>query len=116
MGRIVTGLRRVAFAIVFLLLVPVLGACELGAPDPQPGADGLGDAYVPQLGNGGYDVQAYDLDLVWDNLTNVLSGTATVEAMATIDLSAFNLDFYGFTIEDVTVNGAPSTFSREGHE
>jgi aminopeptidase N len=102
--------------LVFLLLVPVLGACELGAPDPQPAAGGIGDAYAPQLGNGGYDVQSYDLDLIWDYLTNTLSGTATIEAIATIDLSAFNLDFYGFTIEDVTVDGMPSAFSREGQE
>src|SRR5262245_34516432 len=31
---------------------------------PLPAAsDGLGDAYYPQLGNGGYDAQHYTLDL-----------------------------------------------------
>jgi len=102
------------FTVVLLLLLLVLGSCELGAPDPQPGADGIGDAYAPQLGNGGYDVQEYDLSLVWDDVTNVLTGTATVEAVATMDLSAFNLDFYGFEIKDIAVNEVLSAFRREG--
>jgi aminopeptidase N len=96
--------------------VLLVGACDLGAPDLQPGADGLGDAYAHLLGNGGYDVQAYDLDLAWDNVTNLLSGTATVKAIATMDLSAFNLDFYGFEIQELTVNDATSVYSREGQE
>ncbi len=68
------------------------------------------------LGNGGYDVQGYVLDLEWDNITNELSGTATVEAIATMDLSAFNLDFYGFEIRELAVNGIVSDFSRDGQE
>ena len=93
-----------------------VGACDPGAPDPQPGADGIGDAYAPHLGNGGYDVQAYDLNLVWDDVTNELSGTAAVEAIATMDLSAINLDFYGFEIQELAVNDMSSAFSREGQE
>ena len=68
------------------------------------------------MGNGGYDVQAYDLDLVWDNATNVLSGSAMVEAIATIDLSTFNLDFYGLEVGVVKVDGVLSSFSHEGQE
>jgi hypothetical protein len=30
---------------------------------PSPGAAGLNDRLFPQLGNGGYDVQHYDLDV-----------------------------------------------------
>jgi aminopeptidase N len=108
--------RRAAFAISFLLLVQFLDGCEPGAPDPQPGADGIGDAYAPQSGNGGYDVQSYDLDLAWDHVTCVLSGTAAIGAIATMDLSRLNLDFYGFEVREVTVNEAPSTFSRDGQE
>ena len=115
-GRAVTDHRRSVLLAVFLSVVLLVGACRLGESDPQPGADGIGDAYAPQLGNGGYDVQAYDLDLVWDDVTNLLSGRASIEAIATMDLSAFNLDFYGFEVRDVTVNGMPSTFSREGQE
>ena len=115
-GRIVTGRRRSGLAIALLPLALLVSACEFGAPDPQPGADGIGDAYAPLLGNGGYDVQAYNLDLEWDSVTNELSGMATVEAIATMDLSAFNLDFYGFQIGELAVNGMASDFSRDGQE
>ena len=30
---------------------------------PQPGQPGIGDPYYPELGNGGYDVDHYDLTL-----------------------------------------------------
>lgn len=82
----------------------------------QPGAPGLGDDYFPQLGNSGYDAQHYTLDLAWDDGTNTLSGTVTMDAAATHDLSAFNLDFVGFDIEAITVNGEEASFSRGGRE
>ena len=104
------------FATLCILLVLLVGACEPGTPDAQAGADGIGDAYAPLLGNGGYDVQAYDLDLAWESVTSELSGTAVIEAIATMDLSAFNLDFYGFEIGELAVNGVVSDFSRDGQE
>ncbi|MBI5671221.1 MAG: M1 family metallopeptidase [Chloroflexi bacterium] len=84
--------------------------------DAQPGAPGLGDDYFPQLGNSGYDAQHYTLDLTWDDDTNTLSGTVTMDATAAHDLSAFNLDFLGFDIDAVTVNGETASFSRDGRE
>ena len=114
--RIATGQRRSIATTVFLSLALLVSACGFGAPHPQPGADGIGDAYAPLLGNGGYDVQAYDLDLEWDIVTNELSGTATVEAIATTDLSALNLDFYGFEIGELNLNDLASEFSRDGQE
>jgi aminopeptidase N len=91
------------------------------APPPSPedvdsslrGADGLGDPYDPQLGNGGYDAQHYTLDLLVDVEGNVITGTVTMEASAIQDLATFNLDFMGFDIEDVRVNGAPADHRRE---
>ena len=51
----------------------MLALCLLGVatgaagrdPVPSAGARSLGDPFYPTLGNGGYDVQAYDLDLTW---------------------------------------------------
>lgn len=84
---------------------------------PNPGAPGLGDLLYPNFGNGGYDVQQYILDLnVSDVATSTLTATTTIEANATQDLSSFNLDFIGFTINGITVNGQLATFSREGQE
>ena len=102
---------------VFVLtLALLLSSCRLGAQSPTSGADGIGDPYFPLLGNGGYDVQTYNLDLAWDNSTSMLSGGATIEAIATSNLNRFNLDFVGFTIQAITVNEAPAEFSRLGPE
>lgn len=76
------------------------------------GSEGLDDPYYPGLGNGGYDVERYVLDLTWDPTGQWLSGTATLEATTTQDLSALNLDLLGFDIDALTVNGEPATFSR----
>ncbi len=99
-------------------------AAPPSSPDPTPepeieataGSDGVGDPYYPQLGNGGYDVQRYVLDLDWDPDTATLKGSATIEAIATQALSALNLDFSGMEIARITVNGADATFLRDGPE
>lgn len=84
---------------------------------PVPGGNGVGDSRYPQLGNSGYDVQQYNLDLnVVDVATSNLNATANIEAKATQDLSSFNLDFAGFEIESITVNGQAAEFSRDGDE
>jgi aminopeptidase N len=86
------------------------------ADDPKPGSDGLGDPLFPKLGNGGYDAQHYTLDLSVDVDNNEIAGTVTMLAQATQDLSTFNLDFQGFDISAITINGADATFSRTERE
>lgn len=98
-------------------LTTLYTAAVAGAAQPQPGASGLGDSLYPGFGNGGYDVQHYTLDLnVTDVETSTLDAIATIEAKATQDLSSFNLDFIGFNISSITVNGQAATFSRDGQE
>jgi aminopeptidase N len=80
------------------------------------GAEGIGDEYYPTLGNGGYDVSHYDLDLAYTPSANALTGTVTVEATATQPLSSFNLDFDGFDITSLTVGGATAGFERVNRE
>ena len=92
-----------------------LAGSECGT-GPTAGAAGAGDAYYPIYGNGGYDVQHYDLDIRYAPGPNHLSGTATIQAEATQDLSCFNLDLVGFDVHDLTVDGQPATFSRSQHE
>lgn len=71
----------------------------------------------PGFGNGGYDVHHYGLDLTVDDVgTGELTGVTSIEANATQDLSSFNLDFVGFTVEDIAVNKQPAEFSRSGQE
>src|SRR3546814_8766423 len=82
----------------------------------SPGAAGVGDPYFPELGNGGYDVISYDLELVWDADAGRLSGSTTIVAEATQDLSRFNLDLSGLEVLAVLVRRQPATFVREGRE
>ncbi len=83
---------------------------------PTVGAAGIGDEYYPALGNGGYDVSHYDLDLFYNPSANVLDGTVVVTATATQDLSRFNLDFSGFEINELLVDAVPAQFERGGSE
>ncbi|MEV4602392.1 M1 family metallopeptidase [Amycolatopsis sp. NPDC049253] len=85
---------------------------------PSPGSDGAGDPLFPQDGNGGYRVSHYDVALDYDPAKpDFLTGDTTADAVATQDLSRFDLDLEGFTVQSVTVAGAPAAFTRTGeHE
>lgn len=84
--------------------------------DTQPGAGatGLGDPYFPDVGNSGYDVEHYDLDLTWRPDAGRMDGVATITATATETLSSLSLDAIGFDIGSVTVDGAPATAAPIG--
>ncbi|HEX2281145.1 MAG TPA: hypothetical protein VHG52_05210, partial [Thermomicrobiales bacterium] len=87
------------------------------AGSPSPGAAGIGDPYYPLLGNGGYDVVHYTLDLDLDvEAGSILEGIATIEALATHSLSTFNLDYRGPAIAAIAVNEVPARWRRLGGE
>src|SRR3954466_13130478 len=107
------------------LLIAVALLCGLAAPAsasafdrPSPGAAGIGDRLFPTLGNGGYDVQHYDLDLRYatDAPSQGLDGTVTILAVATQSLSRFDLDFAGDSVGRITVNGLPAKFVPDGED
>jgi len=81
-----------------------------------PDQDSIGDPYFPQAGNGGYDVQHYALDLTVDVDANTIDASATIEALATKDLSVFNFDLSGMTVRAVSVNEAEATFTHDSGE
>jgi aminopeptidase N len=81
-----------------------------------PGSPGLGDPFFPLAGNGGYDVAHYGLNLSYEPSSNQLTGTATITATATQDLSRFDLDLRGFSISRLDVDGRAATFTRDGQE
>ncbi|MDT5043330.1 MAG: hypothetical protein QOE51_4315, partial [Actinoplanes sp.] len=83
---------------------------------PAPGSPGLGDEYFPDYGNGGYDVDHYDIRLRYQPSSDTLTGTTTILATATQELSSFDLDFVLDT-ESVLVNNRAAGFARQGdHE
>ena len=88
-----------------------------GAPSAaRAGARGAGDSYFPDLGNGGYDVTHYALNLTIDPPSNQVTGIATISATTTQDLSRFDLDLLGMEVQTVKVDGNDATFSRDGGE
>jgi aminopeptidase N len=90
---------------------------EAASDEPHPGSAGLGDPLYPELGNGGYDVEHYELDLTWGDSPERLDGTTTIEAVATEALSSFHLDLVGMEVEEATVDGDAATTERDGeHE
>jgi len=93
-------------------------AAPPSADVPSPGASGLGDRLNPGLGNGGYDVQNYDLRLRYATADpdQALQGDETIVARATQALSRFNLDFGGKSVGAVSVNGQAAAFKRTGEE
>ena len=105
-----------AAAVTVGLLAGPAAADDAPVGDATPGAPGVGDPYYPLDGNGGYDVDHYDLDLTYVPATDLLEGTATIEAQATQSLSAFNLDLEGLEVRSVTVDGRDAAWSRTGGE
>lgn len=82
----------------------------------SPGPEGIGDSLYPTMGNGGYDVQSYSLDLTIDVDDNTLEGFATIDSVANQDLTSFNLDFSGLQIKSLTVNGTVAEHIRVDDE
>src|SRR5262245_59036224 len=101
-----------------MLVVTVLAVAAPAGPADRftPGSPGLGDPFFPLAGNGGYDVAHYDLRLRYDPATRDLDGSATIRAVATQDLSRFDLDLRGFRVSRLEVNGRAASFTRDGQE
>jgi len=116
--------RRTAARAVPIVLVA--GALAAAPPPsyaaPGPGAQTSGDPMFPNVGNGGYDALHYDVDLAWSStgvVSNFMTGQftqaeTTMTARTTGEpLTSFSLDFEGLTIDSITVDGEPATFTRD---
>ncbi|MFG2831606.1 M1 family metallopeptidase [Streptomyces sp. NPDC048434] len=96
----------------------LLSSCASGAVGVQgaAGSGGVGDPLFPALGNGGYQVRHYGLDLDYDVKKRRLDATADITSEATKDLRSFQLDLQGLRVSDVRVDGRDAAFSRKGHK
>ncbi len=98
---------------------PVNTTSVTAAPEPATPVDellGAGDSRYPELGNGGYDVDHYTVDLTFDPEPNTINALVTIDATATMPIQQFSLDFTGFEITSVEVDGHQATFERTGGE
>ncbi|MFD5544992.1 M1 family metallopeptidase, partial [Streptomyces sp. NPDC127079] len=83
---------------------------------PAPGPETLGDPVFPALGNDGYRVRAYDLDLAYDATTRLVAGTATLCVRTTENLSRLSLDALGLDISAVRVDHRAAAFELAGEK
>lgn len=86
------------------------------APTGVAGDPGVGDPYFPELGNGGYDVGSYRIDIEWLPEEGAIDAVTTIELTPTVALDTFNLDLVGLDVSSVTVAGEPAPVSRSGRE
>jgi aminopeptidase N len=113
-----TALQKLAIRGLSMLTAGtlVLLSSPAQALEPTPGSASSGDSVIPKRGNGGYDVDNYDIDLRWRAATRTIVATTAIKATATQDLSAFNLELQDLEVRDITVDGLPATWSRKGFE
>ena len=101
----------------------ILPAHHAAAPPPTAAPtksealvlDSAGDAYTPELGNGGYDVRRYTLTLTLNPENNALykvKANTLIEAQATHPLDEIWLDFIGFEISELLLNGESVHYQR----
>lgn len=108
---------RIAAAALLASSLPLTGATAAFAA-PIDGAPSIGDTLFAGIGNTGYDVLHYDVDIHYaheatgSRAAGSVVATTTITAHAPAELGSFSLDFEGMTVDSVTVNGAAATFTR----
>ncbi|PJF28882.1 MAG: hypothetical protein CUN52_11215, partial [Phototrophicales bacterium] len=97
-----------------ITIVPILVLAQENAPidDALIGSEGIGDPYYPSMGNGGYDVQHYDLMLDVDMNARQIRATTIISAIATQPLAQFNLDFADLIISALSVDDQPAEYDQ----
>jgi len=100
--------------VALLALVLCTGATSASGVAERAASAGSasgGDAYFPADGNGGYDARHYDIHDRIDPRVGKLVGWTRVTAVASQDLSRFNLDLM-LIPDGVTVDGVKAHFSK----
>jgi aminopeptidase N len=98
------------------VLIGIASVPAAWAGGAAPGSRGLGDPFFPTAGNGGYDVAHYSLRMKLGPKARKLRASARIEAVATQELSAFNLDYRGPRVLSVRVDGKRARFRHRRSE
>jgi aminopeptidase N len=70
------------------------------------GGESIGDPYYPTIGNTGYDVLHYDLDLTVEIAgIDTIRGVATIDLRTTADLDRLSFDFVAMVADKVLIDG-----------
>lgn len=85
---------------------PTTSTVTSSPPVGAAGGEGIGDRLYPLLGNGGYDVDTYEF-VVEVSPGGTIIAEADILLVATHDLSQFNLDLSGLTVDGISVAGFP---------
>jgi aminopeptidase N len=93
---------------------PAVGQTGTSVLRPAAGAATTNDPYYPHLGNGGYDVEDYQISLEADPSRDDITAQATITARTTQDLSAFSLDLAGLEVSGVTVDDRAAEYRHKG--
>ncbi len=114
-SRRAVGAAIAALACALLLSLSIAGAEARPAAGfmAVDGAPSIGDPYFPHLGNSGYDVESYDIELRIDPGRHLVRGNTSIELTPTVALRTFTFDFAGFEVTSVEVGGVPARFERE---
>ncbi len=81
--------------------------------EPVVGGESAGDPYYPEVGNGGYDVVDYEIDIRVDvQGDDQMEGRALVELVAEEPLAQLSLDLIGLDVAAITVDDQPADFDQ----
>ncbi len=80
------------------------------------GSASLNDPLYPWMGNGGYDAQHYTIALRVPADHKTIQGVSVMTAIATDDLSSFNLDLGSLEVGVVLVDGVRASFKHADPE
>jgi len=114
-----TGWRRISCLLLAAALsigLPVQSGTAEATPSARSGAPTAHDSLFPDVGNSGYNVLHYNLDLTYSRTTRTIVATTTIRARATGVLSSFYLDLEGLAVQRVVVDGRPAAYTRRGHK
>jgi aminopeptidase N len=106
--------RRAGAALAAALAVALATAAGAGAG--AVGSSGAGDPLFPKAGNGGYEVDTYDIDLDYSPRAERLRAKLTLSATSTQRLRRFDLDLRGLEVKELEVDGSKAHFKRAGQE